>query len=1445
MRATFLGRKTTSRSPSAFRYGGRALGLYHVSRKVRQDRFTSAAAGVCAALMFGMSPASLRAVVIDSTYIGATGGNWSVDTNWDPQLVPNNNGDTFNVTVGAETVIANGAFEIDALNVGTGVVEIEDFFTLTINADSTIDGTLQIAQTFNGILYIGDDLTLGGTGRVLMQGSQASDIAGVLGAETLTIGPDFSIVADGPFTRGSLQLDTNNQGAIGVTGGAVFFLQSIVLDNTGGGTVSVEQASELTMNGTFVSGGTIDGGASLTSGRIDASNGATFDSVAIAGNAEINVFNLNLIGTTTSDGVLVLANAGGGNRIITIQGGHTLDGDGGVEFRGTSSNRLVAATPGDTLTIEADSSVRAVGINANGLVTADIDNHGLVGADGGTLGVNDATLTVQNNDFTNDGTVRASNGGRVSFSGVTFDHNDSIDVVGDSQIDFTNSTVNLNDGNTLTGLGTLAFGSGATVVATGATTNNRVTALAGGSQLRANGTAVIGGAGTLAAVGNVNINPHGVAGTDVLVIGPNQSLAVAAPGTVNLNVPVTIDGSMDVTNGTANINAPLTNNNQINLQNLGQLAVNADLLGAGLIHLDPGKQLTINSSVTIDNAIHGGTVSIPVLGETATFTNADFDVDQTTLNGNATWTQKPARVGELTVGNNATASFPAGLDSTDTITVNGILSIDAPSTHSGELNWFGTISGTGTFTQQSPFTLGFSTLDGATFNADDHVTATGPLTIINGGVFHNNAGDTFEIADLAQAINGDGLFQNNGRVFRSATSGQFIIRADFQQTADGVTDVTEDIAIGGDSTSEGGFNVGGDAGIIFTNDPNTSGNEHTTHTVDANVTGSGMVVVDGKDFSGSGASSTQAAFNGGYNITGPGSGTFARFGATIVFNEPPDNVGETLGIERSELIINVDTLPQNDNVVLGPDEVLLSDGTIASSATVNNEAFINTTHATMSGELIADVADTSTFTTQTLETTGSSDLTIDGWNLNAQDDCSLGADSHWDLKNGAGVNLNCQATADGDVTVTADATSIFKIESLALNGGTFSITSQADLGQFESPEGHATDLDANGFLYLELREKAILEAKLNAVNLGISIDATDLSPAAAIVTVDFDENQAKIDAFGEVVTMDLSDPDGGLDVQFTQNDDCSDCSFQPGDLTAIFDPDRAINVDGVNHDGVYLDSAVMAVDGDGAEAVDIQKMIFNTGNTPFVDSVLKVASQELASDPAQLRIVVTARGDLYVLTDGRLDLNEHHALTVEDGSMTNDGLVTGGTLSEITIVDPTGLTNNGTLAGSLTVAANVTNNGTVSPGQSPGIISVMGEFEQTPDGFLEMEIGDGELDQLHVTGTITLAGLLNVSLLDNFAPGPLDFFPIIHTDTQILGEFLNLPSSARVDTTDGRGSFQIFYGPASPFDPNSVVLTDFIPVPEPTSLSLLILGAALMHQPRRSTRTPPRRDRAT
>jgi hypothetical protein len=135
------------------------------------------------------------------------------------------------------------------------------------------------------------------------------------------------------------------------------------------------------------------------------------------------------------------------------------------------------------------------------------------------------------------------------------------------------------------------------------------------------------------------------------------------------------------------------------------------------------------------------------------------------------------------------------------------------------------------------------------------------------------------------------------------------------------------------------------------------------------------------------------------------------------------------------------------------------------------------------------------------------------------------------------------------------------------------------------------------------------------------------------------------------------------------------------------------------------------------------------------------------------------------------------SIILEDG---NNLTVTGGTLTLA----------GGTLGGAGTVNGNVNNTGgVVAPGASPGCLDIVGNFTQGAGGTLNLEVGGPtvctDFDKLNITGSATLGGTLNATLINAF--DPLNGTPFqVMTFASRVGNFstVNGPFTLNFTATD-------------------------------------------------------------
>ncbi|MEY2878193.1 MAG: hypothetical protein RLZZ15_573, partial [Verrucomicrobiota bacterium] len=220
----------------------------------------------------------------------------------------------------------------------------------------------------------------------------------------------------------------------------------------------------------------------------------------------------------------------------------------------------------------------------------------------------------------------------------------------------------------------------------------------------------------------------------------------------------------------------------------------------------------------------------------------------------------------------------------------------------------------------------------------------------------------------------------------------------------------------------------------------------------------------------------------------------------------------------------------------------------------------------------------------------------------------------------------------------------------------------------------------------------------------------------------------------------------------------------------------------------------------------------------------------------------TTTFDIPFANDGGTVLVTAGSLVFQDQfTQTNNGtlrLVNGATATfsqGLALPAASMLTGTGTLTGNITTA------GRVAPGSSPGTLTIAGNLTLQGSSQLIIELGGlgpgGDYDVLAVTGTATLAGGLALTFVNGFGAtvNAGNTFTFL-TSSGLSGVFANAPTNgARLGTTDGLGSFQVNYGV------NNVSLSNFVPVPEPSTWALLLTGlGAVALVARRRTRESAR-----
>jgi hypothetical protein len=103
-------------------------------------------------------------------------------------------------------------------------------------------------------------------------------------------------------------------------------------------------------------------------------------------------------------------------------------------------------------------------------------------------------------------------------------------------------------------------------------------------------------------------------------------------------------------------------------------------------------------------------------------------------------------------------------------------------------------------------------------------------------------------------------------------------------------------------------------------------------------------------------------------------------------------------------------------------------------------------------------------------------------------------------------------------------------------------------------------------------------------------------------------------------------------------------------------------------------------------------------------------------------------------------------------------------------------------------------------------------------------------DAIEATGAVDLGGTLAIEVAPQVLAGltAIEEFTILFGSSCVSGAFENAPSGAAFPLPGGLGWMRAYYGPGSPYDPNSVVLTSYNPVPEPAQPLLLAVAAGAL-----------------
>jgi fibronectin-binding autotransporter adhesin len=171
-----------------------------------------------------------------------------------------------------------------------------------------------------------------------------------------------------------------------------------------------------------------------------------------------------------------------------------------------------------------------------------------------------------------------------------------------------------------------------------------------------------------------------------------------------------------------------------------------------------------------------------------------------------------------------------------------------------------------------------------------------------------------------------------------------------------------------------------------------------------------------------------------------------------------------------------------------------------------------------------------------------------------------------------------------------------------------------------------------------------------------------------------------------------------------------------------------------------------------------------------------------------LQGAIIGTGGLTKTGAGRLTLSGSNTFTGATTIAAGSVQLNNSSLGATTVASGASLSGNGTIRG------NLTNHGILSPGASPGTITVNGNFTQSATGSYAVELASAtSFDKLAISGAANLGGSLIVTNLNGYVPQPGQTFSILTATGGVSGSFANVTTPWSQFSAMLR--FQPTYGP--------------------------------------------------
>lgn len=1284
-------------------------------------------------------------------------------------------------TAGTGTIKVTGTtFLSDGVTIDTGSnVYLNNITSLQLADTLTINGTLHLASTGNttNLIATSATTTLDGTGKISLSNQTGNRIYGSPTTNTLV----NKVTIEGAGQIGANSATVNNQGTI-----SALYSNALTLDPGAGGftntgTLNAATGGLLQLgNGTFTNtGGTISAATGSEIEFLSGSKiiGGTLTSTGTGFFESLNSTTLD--GLTLSSGTSFrIPNATNATLLNTISNAGTIN----LQSTGNSTDLIIGSagatlSGGGVIELSNNTGNRIYGVAAANHLTN--TNNTIRGS--GQLGVgqltftnqgtveanlNAATLTVDpaTTAFTNTGTYRAVNGG------VLVLHTGSIDNTSGTIQAQTGSTVRLSGSTSVTN-GTLEIGPSAALQLAGGSFNS-------GNLTTASGSTITTTAGSNTLGGTVNL----VSGAS-LTLNNNTNLSLLSSGTYTIDGTLTVDSSGNLTDliisggdvtlkGSGKVVLDSNSSNRI----YGSSAANKLILDG--LNLEGGGQLGFNTLGITSNATITAKATTPLTIDpsSAGFTNSGtLKADGGTL--------------ALTGGTYTNTGGFIESTSLSTVQFNN-------STFIG-----GTLKGAGFFNTVGSNTFSNITINsGSTLNIANATSGTFTGTLNNSGqaTINSQGNLTNFIADSGGlTLNGGGeikLIGANGRIYGINSS----------------TSLTNN------NNKIHGYGQLGANQLLFTNQSNVVADVNAqVLTVDASstITNTGLFKAENgatlqlqnstfdnqtggtiESVSGSNVFISGLTLNDGHLKD---TGTFRNTASSTYSNLRIDS-GTTLDIDNTTSATLTGTLNNAGQIHLNStgnltdfiagsgDLNLTGGGEIHLYGSSNNRIYaaastttITNTDHTIRGygqlgvnQLIFDnrgtVTADSSGNTLTLDTSG---IFTNSGTLKAENGGTL-------------LFSSSTFTNQSGGTINAGSGSQVQFSGATLNDG--AINGTGSVTQTSSSTYHNLTLGSGTTLDINNATSATFSGTLNnagRIDLNSSGNLTNLIVASSGLTMAGSgsvhlsgNNNNRIHGLSSSTTLTNS---SGHTIRG---------SGQLGANLLLLQNSGTIEAD---------EAAVLTIDLSGTLTNQGTLKATGTGGLTLNDPLVNQKDLEIASG-STLNIpsnVFTQSAGKTVLSGGTLTAS---SLQIDGGDLDGKGTVNGATTFSGGFIAPS--------AGGLTFNSSLTLNSTTTVQ-----IELSGASSTT---------GYGNL----TANSLVIDGSLQVRFGSSFQNSILNsnVFTLLSATETRSGVFSNATSGTRFWTTDGLGSFDVTYNSLS------VTLSNFQPVPEPSTWSLFALGGVLL-----------------